>query len=106
MGDTATAFFAAVDSAPDRACDLLAPATLETLRSDEEDCAQAVSDAAPRGDIAATPPTIQVYGRDAMVQWADQTLFLARFDDGWLVTAADCKPRGKDLPYDCSIEGR
>lgn len=106
MGDTATAFFAAVDSAPDRACDLLAPATLETLRSDEQDCSGAIAQAAPRGDIAATPPTIQVYGRDAMVQWADQTLFLARFDDGWLVTAADCKPRGKDLPYDCSVEGR
>ena len=23
-----------------------------------------------------------------------------------VVTAAGCEPRGKDLPYDCSVEGR
>ncbi|GAA4113279.1 hypothetical protein GCM10022415_08520 [Knoellia locipacati] len=106
VGDTATTFLAAAASAPQSGCDLLAPATLDQLRSDDEDCGDAVSAAAPKGDIASTPPTIQVYGRDAMVRWADQTLFLARFDDGWRVTAAGCKPRGEDLPYDCTIEGR
>lgn len=106
VGDAATAFFAAVSTAPEGACDLLAPATREVLRSDGEDCAEALAGAAPGGDIASAPPRIEVYGRDAMVAWADQTLFLARFDDGWLVTAADCRPRGDDLPYDCSVEGR
>ena len=43
---------------------------------------------------------------DAIVRWGAETMFLARFDNGWLVTAAGCTPRGKDLPYDCSIEGR
>jgi hypothetical protein len=106
VGDTATAFFAAVSAAPERACTLLAPATLASLRSDQEDCAEAVSGAALNGDVAATPPEIQVYGRDAIVQWAGQTLFLARFDDGWRVTAADCEPTGKDLPFDCTVEGK
>lgn len=106
VADTATTFLAAAASAPESGCDLLAPATLDQLRSDDEDCGDAVSAAAPRADIASTPPTIDVYGRDAMVQWADQTLFLARFDDGWRVVAAGCEARGKDLPYDCTIEGR
>ena len=51
-------------------------------------------------------PEIDVYGRDAMVRWGGSTLFLARFDDGWRVTAAGCAPRGEDLPYDCAVEGR
>ena len=106
VADTATRFLDAAASAPDSGCGLLAPATLEQLESDNETCGDAVSAAAPRGDIASLPPSIQVYGRDAMVQWADQTLFLARFDDGWRVVAAGCKPRGKDLSYDCTVEGR
>ena len=32
------------------------------------------------------------------------TLFLARFDQGWRVTAAGCTPHG-DLPYDCTVKG-
>ena len=106
-GDTATAFLAAVSSAPDRACDLLAPATLETLRSDGEDCASTLGEVAPNGDLTSTQPTVEVFGRDAIVRWESETLFLARFDDGgWLVTAAGCEPRGEDLPFDCTVEGR
>lgn len=105
-GDAATAFFAATSSAPEGACDLLAPATLETLRSDGEDCADALAEVAPGDALEATEPTVEVFGRDAMVRWGPATLFLARFDQGWLVTAAGCEPRGDDLPYDCSVEGR
>ena len=96
---------AAASSSPQDACELLAPATLESLQSDGEDCAEAVTEAAPEGSPAGEP-SADVYGRDAMVRWGGTTLFLARFDDGWLVTAAGCEPRGDDLPYDCSIEGR
>lgn len=106
-GDAATAFLAAVSTAPDRACDLLAPATLENLRSDGDDCASALTEVAPRGDLTSTQPTVEVFGRDAIVRWGDETLFLARFDDGgWLVTAAGCQPRGVDVPFDCTVEGR
>ncbi|MFW5471202.1 hypothetical protein ACOCJ4_14280 [Knoellia sp. CPCC 206435] len=105
-GDAATAFLAAASSAPEGACDLLAPATLEELRSVGDDCAGALGEVAPEGGPSGTEPTVEVYGRDAMVRWGATTLFLARFDEGWLVTAAGCEPRGKDLPYDCSVEGR
>jgi hypothetical protein len=106
VGDAATAFLAAASSTPEGACDLLAPATLEELRSDGEDCAAALAEVAPDGGPSGTEPTVEVYGRDAMVRWGAATLFLAHFDEGWLVTAAGCEPRGKDLPYDCSVEGR
>ncbi|KGN41498.1 hypothetical protein, partial [Knoellia aerolata] len=103
--DAATAFLAAASSAPRGACDLLAPATLEVLRSDGDDCAAALAEVAP-DDLAGAEPTAEVYGRDAIVRWGGETVFLARFDDGWRVTAAGCRPRGDDLPYDCSVEGR
>lgn len=106
VGDAATAFFAAAGSAPAGACDLLAPATRDSIQADGEDCADALAEVAADGDVDSAEPRVDVYGRDAMVRWGAQTLFLARFDDGWLVTAAGCEPRGKDLPHDCTIEGR
>lgn len=105
VADVATVFLAAAGAAPASACDLLAPATLEELRSDGEECADALAEAAPSGD-ADTEPRVEVYGRDAMVRWGDETLFLALFDDGWRVTAAGCEPTGDDLPFDCAVEGR
>lgn len=107
MGNAATAFFGALSSSPARACELLAPATLETIASDGEQCADAVAEAAPEGDLASGPePVVQTYGREAIVHWGAETLFLSLFDKGWLVSAAGCESRGEDLPYDCSIEGR
>ena len=100
-------FISVASTQPGKACDLLAPATLESIASDDEECATALGDLEVRTKQANGPGLrAQVYGRDAIVQWDDQTMFLARFDNGWLVTAAGCTPRGKDLPYDCSIEGR
>ena len=107
VGDAATAFFGALSSSPDRACELLAPATLETISSDGERCADAVAEVRPKSDLTSGPePVVQAYGREAIVQWGSETLFLSRFDKGWLVSAAGCQSRGKDLPYDCTIEGR
>ncbi|EAP98458.1 hypothetical protein JNB_15878 [Janibacter sp. HTCC2649] len=100
-------FISAASMQPGKACDFLAPATLESIASDDEECATAMADLGMETLRAGGPePRAQVYGRDAIVQWDDQTMFLARFDGGWLVTAAGCTPRGKDLPYDCSVEGR
>jgi hypothetical protein len=106
VADAATRFLATAGTTPDAACDLLAPATRETLSADGQACADALADADPGSEVDSTEPRIDVYGRDAMVRWGAQTLFLARFDDGWLVTAAGCEPRGEDLPYDCTVEGR
>jgi len=90
---------------PARACELLAPATLEEVEGDGEVCTDvipAVGVPPMSGDVV----DVKVYGREAMFRAGDATVFLTRFDDGWLVTAAGCRPRGEDLPYDCSIEGR
>jgi len=104
VADAATRFLAAVASAPEDGCGLLAPATLEEVEADGEQCADVLPEAA-----GATPgsgePAIDVYGRDAMVRWGEQVLFLARFDEGWRVTAAGCEPTGDDLPYECEVEG-
>lgn len=103
VADTATRFLAAVASAPESGCELLAPATLEELESDGEQCADVLAEAA--GGEPTGEPRVDVYGRDAMVRWGGQSLFLARFDEGWRVTAAGCEPTGEDLPYDCEVEG-
>lgn len=107
VSDTAARFISAASTVPAQACEMLAPATLESIASDDEECGPAIADLKIETLVVDGPEfTVQTYGRDAMVQWADQTMFLARFDGGWRVTAAGCEPRGKDLPYDCSIEGR
>ncbi|MDT0212988.1 hypothetical protein Q9R29_03720 [Rothia sp. ARF10] len=103
VADTATRFLAAVASAPEDGCGLLAPATLEEVEADGEQCPDVLPEAA--GGEQSGEPTVDVYGRDAMVRWGEQVIFLARFDDGWRVTAAGCEPTGKDLPYDCEMEG-
>jgi hypothetical protein len=39
----------------------------------------------------------------AIVELDADTVFLARFDAGWRVTAAHCAPR-VNAPYDCQIK--
>lgn len=107
VSDAAEHFISSASTAPGQACGALAPATLESIASNDEDCATAIADLGLKTPMAGSPSLgVEVYGRDAIVKWDDQTLFLARLDDGWHVTAAGCKPRDEDLPYDCSIEGR
>jgi hypothetical protein len=101
----ADAFSAAAASDPGTACGLLAPRTLEALEEDGTPCAQALAEAgmAPAG--ARGPVTVA--GHSAQVTYADDTVFLARFDDGWRVTAAGCERTSSDdaVPYDCSVAG-
>lgn len=107
VSDAAERFISAASTVQGQACDAVAPATLESIASDDEDCTTAIADLGLETRMAGSPSLrVEVYGRDAFVEWDDQTLFLARLDDGWLVTAAGCQTRGEDLPYDCSIEGR
>ena len=47
---------------------------------------------------------VKVYGKDAVAYLERDTVFLARFDDGWRVTAAGCTPNS-GRPYDCDVEG-
>jgi hypothetical protein len=46
---------------------------------------------------------VEVWGAEAQVRLADDTVFLTRTSDGWRVSAAACTPRGEGLPYDCRL---
>lgn len=92
-----------------RACQELAPRTRQQLTSSaKRPCASAVT--APPRDGGAGPPDAdaddaEVYGQQAWVRAAGDTLFLAHFPDGWKVTAAGCRPRGAGQSYDCELQG-
>jgi len=101
----ATAFEQLAMDTPDQACDLLAGHTREAVeKSAKKSCAEALPDL----DLpsASTMQSVQVYGHDAQVRLADDVVFLARFPEGWKVTAAGCKPGSVvDEPYDCDVSG-
>lgn len=85
------------------ACRLAAPETRRELeQSVEKPCAAAIlSEHLPSdGDVVDT----QRYGQQAEVEFGSDTVFLARFEDGWRVVAAGCTPR-PPLPYDCTVKG-
>ncbi len=87
---------------PQGRCDLLAPATLTALESDEAaPCADVIGELPlPGGEVTA----VEVWGIDAQVRLGSDVVFLTETGDGWRVTAAACESRGQ-LPYDCEVEG-
>jgi hypothetical protein len=101
-GAAARAFTLAARGDPSTACGLLAPSTATEVEQTAGSCAGGLADAElPEGGGLRE---VQVYGLDAMVRLEQDTVFLARFDDGWRITAAGCTPRG-DGPYECDIKG-
>lgn len=86
----------------DAACDLLAPATRSELeQSSGKDCSAAVTEEV---QPASDPQRVRVFGTSAQVRYDGETAFLARFQDGWRVMAASCRPQASG-PYDCSVKG-
>jgi hypothetical protein len=81
-------------------CALLAPAALAALER-EGPCAATVGASAPTADEVLQTA---VWGDEAQVRLAGDTLFLTRTAAGWKVVAAGCTPNG-DLPYECRVEG-
>ena len=101
-GSAASRFSSTAGSDPASACTLLAPQTASELEKSSGDCAKGLTDAdLPAGGRVQE---VEVYGLDAIVRLSSDTVFLARFKDGWRVTAAGCKPQGEG-PYDCDIKG-
>lgn len=85
------------------ACAVLAPGTRSELEeSVGRPCAEAVLE--EQLDVTDGPHRIQVFGTQAIASFGGDTMFLARFPDGWKVTAAGCTPRPA-RPYDCVISG-
>jgi hypothetical protein len=85
------------------ACALLAPATRQELeQSSGSACAEAIMGEAKS---AGARMRVLVYGAMAQVRYQDDTVFLSRFNDHWLVVAAACT-RGPHTVHDCNIQGR
>lgn len=85
------------------ACRMLAPETIGQLEQDEHrTCARVLGtqELPPTGAVRTT----EVYGRQAMLRFEGDTLFLSQFGDGWKVVAAGCSPRGEQ-PYQCVLKG-
>lgn len=101
--DAAEHFTRAVRSDPAAACGLLAPQTRVKLEDEQGPCRTSLPESKVPQD-AGSVREVKVYGKDAVAYLERDTVFLARFDDGWRVTAAGCTPNG-DRPYDCDVEG-
>jgi hypothetical protein len=83
------------------ACGMLARKTADKLPDPGQTCAEALRELrlGPGGKVTS----VSVWGDDAQVRLAGDTLFLHRFNDGWRIRAAGCEPV-RDLPYDCEVE--
>lgn len=95
-------FEGSIANNPTTACALLAPETIKAVEENGDACAKKLPQKADPARDRAT--SVQVYGKDAIVHVGTDTLFLARFADGWRVTAAGCT-RQPDRPYDCKVRG-
>jgi hypothetical protein len=54
---------------------------------------------------AGTPGPTEVYGRNAMVEFENDTVFLAAASSGWQITGAGCKSHG-EIGYMCEVGGK
>lgn len=100
----ADAFTGSLAGNPAAACALLAPRALDDVAEDGS-CASSL-------EAAGLPAVgerleVTVAGHSAQVRYTGDTLFLARFGDGWRVTAAGCEQVSSDpaVPYDCAVDG-
>ena len=102
--DVAVKFLETEADNPQEACSLLASQTLEEVEQDGDSCTEVLPQEAGQGDPAFR--SVEVYGKDAIARFADDTVFLALFHGGWKVTAANCQEKVKDQPFDCSVKGK
>lgn len=100
---TASEFVTEVQPDAARACELLAPDTVEQLESlRPEGCEQAL----PSLDLPDAEVTdVQVWGDAAQARSGQDTLFLRELADGWRVVAAGCQEQEGGEPYQCVLAG-
>jgi hypothetical protein len=86
------------------ACSLLQAETREKTagNGDAGSCESGLrgQELADAGKIVHT----DIYGRNALVEFEKDTVFLTASKDGWKVTAAGCTPNG-DAPFLCEVGG-
>ena len=104
----AVAFASAIDAGnAAEACAMLAPGTVEEIESSEDvPCEVGILSLGLPG--GGQPRSAEAFGRGAIVELDNDTLFLVGDGDGdvrgWRVTAAGCEPR-PERPYDCTVKG-
>jgi hypothetical protein len=99
--DTATRFLqAAQDGDAETACALLTPRTRDDIVTEDGPC----QDALPADELTGSVTAADTWSEWAKVDTEDGSLFLAKFDSGWLVSAAGCQP-DEDAPYHCLVGG-
>ncbi len=86
---------------PGARCDLLTPKARELLEGSGTACVEQLADL-PLG--GGRVESVEVWGGDAQVRLAGDTVFLSRTSSGWRVAAAACT-RSPEGPYDCEVEG-
>jgi hypothetical protein len=85
------------------ACADLAPEARKALEQQEQmPCADAIL----KQDLPQMVGTgeVQVFGSMAHIAYPEETAFLSRYGDRWLLTAVGCKPVTGDKPHECAIE--
>jgi hypothetical protein len=84
----------------EQACALLAPEAAKSLEAGDQSCATAIL---RLGLAGGEVRGAEVWGDEAQVRLARDTVFPHRFPQGWLVRGAGCEP-GEGLPYECEVE--
>lgn len=84
------------------ACAMLTPPARDKAES-EGGCESQLEDL-QLGDLGA-PVQTEVYGRNALVEFENDTVFLAASSSGWKITGAGCRSRG-DNGYMCEVGGK
>jgi hypothetical protein len=87
---------------PEARCDLLAPATRAAFEHSEgAPCTEAVQDLPVQGGAAEST---EIWGGEAQVKIAGDTVFLTETSIGWRITAAVCRAQ-TEAPYECEVDG-
>jgi len=102
--ERASHFYAAI--ADEDAAAACADLASEARRSLEQQEGKPCEDAILDQDIPEVGGSgeAEIYGSMAQVAYENETAFLSRYGDDWLLTAVGCRPVSGDTPHDCAIE--
>ncbi len=99
--DTAARFLRAAQAGDaEAACALLTPRTRQDIATEDGPCPSAL----PADELTGSVTAADTWSDWAKVDTEAGSLFLARFESGWLVSAAGCLP-DEDAPYHCLVGG-
>ncbi|MDQ0620211.1 hypothetical protein [Arthrobacter globiformis] len=77
----------------------------ETARSSDAGTCESQLEKANIPDPGKLLSTEQ-FGRDAFIEFENDTVFLAASDAGWRITGAGCTANGEEAPYTCEVGGK